>query len=134
MPTSTNRSLWPINGGAVSIQPGWDSGHLTAFFYINMGFGTVPINMSHPMVPPLQITGPSKLQYPGTFCLPQVMPPVNASVKVGDNATIQIIETGIHGASLYNVRVPSVRPSVGSVGRSSDRVGKRSCSPCADGI
>ncbi len=107
MPTSTNRTLWPITGGAISFEPGWDVGHPTAFFYINMGFGTVPPNMSNPMVPVFQVVGPSKVQYPGTICLTQVPLPVNApnaSVKIGDNATIQVIETALHGAALYNVR------------------------------
>lgn len=63
----------------------------------------MPPNMSFPMVPALQITGPTKEPYPGTFCLPQVPLPANASVKVGDNATIQVIETAVHGAALYNV-------------------------------
>jgi hypothetical protein len=102
MPTSTNRTLWPVQGGAVAIQPGWFSGHATAFIYINMGYGTIPLNMSHPMVPAFQIVGPTTQPYPGTFCLPQVPLPVNASVNIGDNATIQIIETAVHGASLYN--------------------------------
>jgi len=58
--------------------------------------------MSFPMVPVFQITGPSKGPYPGTFCLPQVPLPTNTVVNIGDNATIQIVETAIHGASLYN--------------------------------
>jgi len=102
MGTSTNRTKWPLKGGAVAIQPGWNAGHPTAFFYINLGFGTEPPNMSFPMVPVFQIVGPSKLPYPGSFCLPQVPLPVNASVQIGDNATIQIVEVAIHGASLYN--------------------------------
>src|SRR5271154_2053971 len=102
MPASTNRSLWPVRGGAIAIQPGWFQGHATAFFYINLGFGTMPPNMSNPMVPAFQIVGPTRNPYPGTFCLPQVPLPANASVKVGDNATIQIIETAVHGAALYN--------------------------------
>lgn len=102
MPASQNRSLWPVGGGAIALQPGWFQGHATAFFYINLGYGTIPINMSNPMVPAFQIVGPSKNPYPGTFCLPQVPLPVNATVKAGDNATIQIIETAVHGASLYN--------------------------------
>ena len=76
---------------------------------MNLGFGTDgpdhgPPNMSFPMVPVFQIVGPSKNPYPGTFCLPQVPLPVNASVKVGDNATIQVVETALHGAALYSVR------------------------------
>ncbi|KAG4430318.1 hypothetical protein IFR05_014208 [Cadophora sp. M221] len=107
MRTTTNRTNWPITGGAIALQPGWFQGHATAFFYINLGFGTEgpdhgPPNMSFPMVPVFQIVGPSKNPYPGTFCLPQVPLPVNASVKIGDNATIQVVETAIHGASLFS--------------------------------
>lgn len=103
MPTSTNRTKWPLNGGAVSIQPGWFQGHSTAFIYINLGLGTVPPNMSHPMIQPFQLVGPSNEPYPGTFCLPQVPLPENISVSVGDHATIQVVETAQHGAALYNV-------------------------------
>ena len=77
---------------------------------MNLGFGTDgpgggPPNMSFPMVPLFQIVGPSKNPYPGTFCLPQVPLPANANVKIGDNATIQVVETAIHGAALYSVCV-----------------------------
>jgi hypothetical protein len=103
MPTSTNRTKWPVGGGAVSFQPGWFQGHATAFIYINLGLGTVPPNMSHPMIPPFQISGPSNEPYPGTICLPQIPLPANISVSPGDHATIQVIETAKHGAALYNV-------------------------------
>ena len=103
MPTSTNRTKWPVGGGAIAVQPGWFQGHQTAFFYVNLGLGTVPPNMSNVMVPPFEIVGPTKNPYPGTFCLPQVPLPANLTVNVGDNATIQIIETAVHGAALYNV-------------------------------
>ncbi|KAJ8064797.1 hypothetical protein OCU04_007107 [Sclerotinia nivalis] len=107
MPTTTNRTLWPILGGAIAVQPGWFQGHATAFFYMNLGFGTDgpdngPQNMSFPMIPVMQIIGPSKNPYPGTFCLPQVPLPANTTVNVGDNATIQVVETAIHGAALYS--------------------------------
>lgn len=102
MPTSTNRTKWPTTGGAVALQPGWFAGHGKAFFYMNIGLGTIPPNMSHVMVPPFQIIGPTNEPYPGSFCLPQVGLPANISVKAGDNATIQVIETAVHGASLYN--------------------------------
>lgn len=103
MPTSTNRTKWPIGGGAISLQPGWFPGHSLALFYINMGFGNEPLNYSHSMLPVFQITGPSNVQYNGSFCLPQVPLPANYTPKVGDNATIQVIETAQHGAALYNV-------------------------------
>lgn len=108
MPLSRNRTLWPVKGGAVSIQPGWFPGHSKAFIYVNIGINRPgeenPPNMSHPVVPPFQLTGPSNLEYPGQFCLPQVPMPVNVSLSVGDNITLQIIETAQHGAALYNVR------------------------------
>lgn len=103
MPTSQNRTKWPIKGGALSFQPGWFPGHKTAFIYINLGLGNVPLNMSHPMLPPFQVVGPTVEPYPGTFCMPQVPLPPNINVTVGDNATIQLIEIAMHGAALYNV-------------------------------
>ncbi|KAJ5182775.1 hypothetical protein N7492_000391 [Penicillium capsulatum] len=102
MATTRNRTKWPISGGAVAVQPGWFPGHLTALIYINMGLGEIPANMSHPVVPPFQINGPTNNPYPGTFCLPQVPLPANISAKVGDLATIQVVETAKHGAALYN--------------------------------
>ncbi|TGO89667.1 hypothetical protein BPOR_0099g00220 [Botrytis porri] len=107
MPTTTNRTLWPIHGGAIAVQPGWFQGLATAFFYFNLGFGTDgpdngPQNMSFPMTSVMQIVGPSKNPYPGTFCLPQVPLPANTTVNVGDNATIQVVETAVHGAALYS--------------------------------
>jgi hypothetical protein len=103
MPTSTNRTKWPINGGALAFQPGWFPGHDTALIYVNLGFGENPPNMSHSVVSPFQISGPSSNPYPGTVCLPQVPLPANISVSPGDYATIQIIETAKHGAALYDV-------------------------------
>ncbi|OAG44277.1 hypothetical protein AYO21_01273 [Fonsecaea monophora] len=102
MPTSQNRTKWPVKGGAVAFQPGWFQGHGTAFIYINLGLGTTPQNMSNVMLSGVQIIGPSKDPYPGSFCFPQVPLPANITVNVGDNATIQLIETAVHGAALYN--------------------------------
>jgi len=103
MPTSTNRTKWPVNGGAIAFQPGWFSGHMTAFFYVNLGLGTEPLNMSHPVVPVFQMLGPSNDNYGGSICLPQVPMPANITFEVGDNVTIQVIEVAVHGASLYSV-------------------------------
>ncbi|KAI9832028.1 MAG: hypothetical protein M1819_004572 [Sarea resinae] len=106
MPMTTNRTKWPIGGGAVAVQPGWFRGHSTAFMYVNMGFGTNPPNYSNPMVPVFQILGPTNDAYPGKgFCLPQVPLPTNAplaNVAVGTNATIQIVEAAKHGAGIFN--------------------------------
>ncbi|KAK0099502.1 hypothetical protein ONS95_000232 [Cadophora gregata] len=107
IPPTDNRTNWPITGGAIAIQPGWFRGHKNSLIYINLGLGTDgpgggPPNMSFPMTPVFQIRGPSDNPYPGTFCLPQVPLPENVSVKVGDLATIQVIETLKHGGALYN--------------------------------
>jgi hypothetical protein len=102
MPMTTNRTLWPVGGGGVAVQPGWFQGHPTAFFYINLGIGTVPANYSLNMVPVFQIVGPSKYAYPGGFCLPQVPLPQGYLPNVGDNATIQVVEAALHGAALFS--------------------------------
>ena len=117
MSTTTNRTFWPTTGGAVAFQPGWFQGHATAYLYVNLGFGTDgpdggPQNMSNPMVPPFQLIGPSKNPYPGTVCLPQVPLPQGATVKAGDNATIQVVELAVHGAALYSVSSSSLSPLV----------------------
>lgn len=104
MPISTNRSLWPVSGGSVGLQPGWFSGHSTAFFYINLGDGTTPENYSLPMLPVFQIKGPHNNLYNGSICLTQVPLPKGYNAVIGRNATIQVIETAQHGAALYNVR------------------------------
>ena len=107
MPLSENRTNWPYQGGAISIQPGWFTGHSKALFYVNMGINgpgeVAPPNMSHILVPPFQILGPTNLEYSGQFCLPQVPMPVNVTLGVGDNVTLQIVEVAQHGAALYNV-------------------------------
>jgi hypothetical protein len=110
--TTKNRTYWPTTGGAVAFQPGWFRGHETAFIYINLGFGTDgpdngPKDMSNPMLPPIQILGPSNGPYPGTVCFPQVPLPKDADVKPGDLATIQVVEHAVHGAALYSVCIPN---------------------------
>ncbi|KAK8185243.1 hypothetical protein HDK77DRAFT_514299 [Phyllosticta capitalensis] len=102
LPTSTNRTKWPVSGGAVGVQPGWFAGHSTALMYINLGLGTEPLNMSHVMIPVFQINGPTNEEYGGEFCFPQVPLPANISVNIGDNATIQVVEAAKHGAALYS--------------------------------
>ena len=103
MEISRNRTLWPVKGGAVGFQPGWFNGHSTAFMYINLGDGNVPGNYNLIMQPVFEIVGPQNTIYPGSVCLPQVPLPVNYTAKVGNNATIQVIELAQHGAALYNV-------------------------------
>jgi len=102
MSMTTNRTKWPIGGGAVAVQPGWFTNHPTAFMYINLGIGTTPQNYSMNMVPVFQIVGPSKFAYPGGFCLPQVPLPQGYVPQIGDNASIQVVEAALHGAGLFS--------------------------------
>ena len=102
MPLSQNRTKWPVKGGAIAFQPGWFSGHSSAYMYFNLGLGNNPENYSFVMQNGINLVGPSREPWPGTFCLPQVPLPAGIKVNVGDNATIQVIETALHGAALYN--------------------------------
>lgn len=90
------------------MQPGWFPGHKKALFYVNIGIiesgMQAPPNYSHPVVGPLEVTGPNNTQYPGQFCYPQVRMPANVTLSVGQNITIQVIEIAQHGAALYSVR------------------------------
>ncbi|KAK0277895.1 hypothetical protein LTR35_009731 [Friedmanniomyces endolithicus] len=108
MPQTNNRSSWPISGGALSVQPGWFPGHSKAQIYVNIGIqemgALAPPNMSHPVVPPFEITGPNNNYYPGQWCIPQIGMPANVSLQVGQNITLQVIELAQHGAALYSVR------------------------------
>lgn len=92
---------------SIMAQPNLPLGHKTATFYINIGINgpgeVAPPNMSHPVVPAFQITGPVNTAYPGTFCLPQVPLVPDLTFNIGDNITIQVIETAQHGAAIYNV-------------------------------
>ncbi|THX90176.1 hypothetical protein D6C77_00754 [Aureobasidium pullulans] len=85
---------------------GMPMSHKTAMFYVNIGINgpgeVAPPNMSHPVVAPFQITGPTNVEYPGSFCLPQVPLVPGVTFNIGDNVTIQVIELAQHGAAIYN--------------------------------
>ncbi|KAK4244307.1 hypothetical protein C7999DRAFT_17419 [Corynascus novoguineensis] len=99
---TTNRTRWPLAGGAVAFQPGWFTGHDTALIYINIGLGGQPNNYSWPITK-LHLDGPSDNPYPGTVCLPKVTLPaeVRSRIKSGDLASIQVVEAAEHGAGLF---------------------------------
>jgi hypothetical protein len=102
--TTTNRTKWPIHGGAVGFEPGWFSGHLNAQLYVNLGIGNEPPNMSMPMLPATGIIGPTDLAYPGKgVCFPQLPLPANYTPSIGDNATIQVVMLAQHGSPLFTV-------------------------------
>jgi hypothetical protein len=92
---TTNRTLWPVTGGTIAVQPGWFQGHSLAFFRINLGLGTGgpgggPLRMDIAILPLFQMVGPSNNPFPGTMCFPNITVPETTGVKVGDNATIRL--------------------------------------------
>ncbi|KXH60869.1 hypothetical protein CSAL01_12723, partial [Colletotrichum salicis] len=97
-----NRTYWPISGGALAVQPGWNSGHKTALMYINLGLDESPKNYSMVMVPRFQLTGPSNQEYEGTSYLPKVPLPAGMTPKEGDLASIQVVEAAQLGAALFS--------------------------------
>lgn len=120
---SSNRTYWPINGGAISFQPGWFPGHQVGLIYVNMGLPDVyneqlgykiPQNYSHNVVKPFQITGPTNNPYPGIgMCLPQIPMPAGIDFTEGMNITIQVVLAAQHGAGLFSVsfvKVPGACP------------------------
>ena len=73
---SNNRTYWPTTGGTLAFQPGWFSGHATAFLYVNIGLDTDgpdggPLNWDTALAAPWQLLGPSNAPFPGTMCLPK---------------------------------------------------------------
>ena len=101
---TTNRTHWPLDGGAVAFQPGWFTGHESSLMYINIGLGEQPDNYSWPITT-FYLEGPTNNPYPGTVCLPMLTLPevVRSRVKSGDLATIQIVQAAKHGAGLFSV-------------------------------
>ena len=118
MPQTTNRSYWPVSGGALSIQPGWFPGHSKAFMYVNIGIpeqgSQAPLNMSHTVVPAFELTGPTNDNYSGQFCIPQIGFPKDVNLTVGQNITLQVVELAQHGAALYSVSTQQVRLDAGA--------------------
>ncbi|KAF9873109.1 hypothetical protein CkaCkLH20_09272 [Colletotrichum karsti] len=97
-----NRTHWPLDGGAIAVQPGYNSGHQSALMYINIGLGEVPANFTTVMVPMFHLTGPSNSAYDGTFCLPRVPLPKGVEPKEGDLASIQVVQAARHGGALFS--------------------------------
>ena len=110
---TTNRTYWPVEGGAVAFEPGWQAGHKEGSIHVNLGIGDDgpdggPKNTSFPMTPNVPFSGPTNDQYDATICLPKLSIPDNVDVRVGDNATIQVVELTQHGASLYAVSTSKI--------------------------
>lgn len=99
--SNTNRTLWPLTGGSVVLHVS----HPWAITYVNLGLGgdnTTVFNIS--LVPNFNQTGN------GTFCLPAIKLPSNVVVSNGTQASLQVIQIGETGSSLYNVSFPPPPP------------------------
>ncbi|KAF5498013.1 Uncharacterized protein CGCS363_v008570 [Colletotrichum siamense] len=97
-----NRTHWPLEGGAIALQPGYNNGHQSALMYVNIGLGEVPSNFTTVMVPMFHLTGPTNEAYDGTVCLPHVPLPRSVEPKEGDLATIQVVQAARHGGALFS--------------------------------
>ena len=92
--SSTNRTLWPLNGGSLEL----DLHHPWTYVFVNLGIGAdypaFNISLTNQ---PLNETGN------GTLCLPQLAMPSSLGVVDGQKASIQVVTFGETGSALYNV-------------------------------
>jgi hypothetical protein len=96
---ATNRTLWPLTGGSLSL----DLHHPWTYLFVNLGLGTV--------YPTFNITLTNQLLNEtgnGTLCLPQVVLPSSFTPSDGQNASIQVVTVGASGSALYNVSDVSI--------------------------
>ncbi|KAH8844086.1 hypothetical protein MCOR27_008561 [Pyricularia oryzae] len=100
---TTNRSFYPLTGGAFAVQPGWFRGHSESLWYINLCLEAEPRNCSLPITSVFRVRGPvGDNPFPGTFCLPYLPLPAGLGLKAGDRASIQAVQTHVHGAPAYS--------------------------------
>lgn len=92
--TSTNRTLWPLSGGAVAL----DLHHPWTYVYINLGLGTSYPTFNISLTPELlNVTGN------GTYCIPAIKLPTGLTINEGQQASVQVVTGGQSGSALYNV-------------------------------
>lgn len=92
--TLTNRTLWPMTGGSLTL----DLHHPWTYLFVNLGLGTdYPIFNISLTQQPLNETGN------GTLCLPHLILPASVAVVDGQNASLQVVTFGQTGSALYNV-------------------------------
>lgn len=97
--SDANRTLWPLDGGAIAFKPS----HPWAQTYINIGLGNNVTSLNITLMAPFNQTSN------GTFCFPKVELPEGLEVKEGDNATIQVVQLSERGGALYNVSDDNLR-------------------------
>lgn len=89
----TNRTVWPLTGGSLSL----DLHHPWTYLFINLGVGTNYPTFNISLGPLYNETGN------GTLCLPQIALPTGLPIADGTNASIQVVTVGDRGSALYNV-------------------------------
>ncbi|KFY19308.1 hypothetical protein V493_08026 [Pseudogymnoascus sp. VKM F-4281 (FW-2241)] len=87
-----NRTLWPLDGGAISLG----LHHPWSYYAVNLGIGTVEPALTVGLTPDLRNTTGN-----GTLCIPKLSVPAGLA-KEGDNATLQFVTFDNMGAALYN--------------------------------
>ncbi|ELR07363.1 hypothetical protein VC83_07867 [Pseudogymnoascus destructans] len=88
----SNRTLWPLDGGALNIH----LHHAWTYYAVNLGIGTVEPAFTTALTPELHNTTGN-----GTLCIPKLSVPAGLA-KEGDNATVQVVTFSDMGAALYN--------------------------------
>ncbi|KAL8367176.1 hypothetical protein RB599_010261 [Gaeumannomyces hyphopodioides] len=89
---STLRTEWPLTGGSVSVN----SSHTWDYLWVNLGLGNNVTNYNISLTPQLlNKTGK------GVICLPSLPVPAGA-VTDGQNASVQVVMTGVSGNVFYN--------------------------------
>ncbi|OBT67322.1 hypothetical protein VE03_02706 [Pseudogymnoascus sp. 23342-1-I1] len=88
----SNRTLWPLDGGAVNIH----LHHAWTYYAVNLGIGTLEPAFTAALTPELRNTTGN-----GTLCIPKLSVPAGLA-KEGDNATLQVVTFDDMGAALYN--------------------------------
>ncbi|KAI5844245.1 hypothetical protein BZA05DRAFT_409518 [Tricharina praecox] len=90
--STSNRTLWPLDGGAVAFKPG----HPWAQTYINLGLGNNVTRFNITLAAPFNQTSN------GTFCFPDMRLPEGVNVQEGDIGSIQVVQLTTSGGALYN--------------------------------
>ncbi|PGH16937.1 hypothetical protein AJ80_05005 [Polytolypa hystricis UAMH7299] len=90
---TTNRTEWPLDGGSLS----FGAGHPWAITYVNLALGddeTITFNIS--LIEGFNQTGK------GDVCFSKLSIPESLGIADGTNASLQVIQLGELGSSLYN--------------------------------
>ncbi|KAI1004724.1 hypothetical protein K3495_g3491 [Podosphaera aphanis] len=87
------RTLWPIEGGPVSMK----LYHSWTYLFVNLGLGSDNLRFNISLTPNLlNETGK------GSFCLPKLTLPSGLVPEEGQNASLQVVAVGKKGDAFYS--------------------------------